>query len=109
MEYLQDESLDKVVDEDRLPENEIVQIAVKVLQGLNSMHVAGYAHRHLKPQVGSSHRLVVFAVLTGRQEHPSSIEGPKLVGQDCRLWSYEDGLKHHLLAHLYRILRLRSA
>lgn len=34
-----------------LPEEEIQEIARQVLEGLKIMHVEGFAHRDLKPQV----------------------------------------------------------
>lgn len=36
-----------------LPENEAQQIACQILDGLNMMHRHEFAHRDLKPKVGS--------------------------------------------------------
>lgn len=52
MEYLPLKSLHDVVGTDQLAENEILTIAIQILQAVRTMHAAGYIHRDLKPQVG---------------------------------------------------------
>lgn len=52
MEYLELKSLHDVVGANSLAENEILTIAIQILQGVSTMHASGYVHRDLKPQVG---------------------------------------------------------
>ncbi|KAJ9620705.1 hypothetical protein H2204_012191 [Knufia peltigerae] len=50
MEYLELKSLHDVVGANSLAENEILTIAIQILQGVSTMHASGYVHRDLKPQ-----------------------------------------------------------
>lgn len=55
MEYVPEESLEKVVkDGSTLPEKDVAEIAGQVLQGLKTMHAMNYVHRDLKPEVNLS-------------------------------------------------------
>jgi serine/threonine protein kinase len=54
MEFLPHGDLEDYLSKTQtLPESEVEQIAFQVLEGLNSMHENGFAHRDLKPSVSS--------------------------------------------------------
>lgn len=55
MEYLPNRDLYSLLqDRPPLSESDAKQVVGQVLQGLNIMHKAGFAHRDIKPQVRSS-------------------------------------------------------
>ena len=64
MEYFPYGDLDQYIA-DGIRENEAIEIATDLLEGLKIMHAEGFAHRDLKPQVG-------FQVLTCQREHSFS-------------------------------------
>jgi serine/threonine protein kinase len=68
-----------------LPELEAQQIAYQLLEGLEQLHLDGYAHRDLKPEVSAFNdiRILLSSIsILKRLEYFRDPEIPRLVGQN---------------------------
>jgi serine/threonine protein kinase len=70
MEYFKHGSLDKYLEKERPSEKEVKVIARQLLEALALMHTIGFAHRNLKPQVGTPKSISLrFPTHTAHTEH----------------------------------------
>lgn len=72
----------------KIPELEARDIAEQILSGLTIMHAQSFAHRVLKPQVGSRFILASFGICDSDHlspERPCRQWKAQVVGETCRL------------------------
>jgi len=82
MEHLEGTSLDRVLDEGKLPLAEVVEVGIAVASALSVVHRAGIVHRDVKPgniiETAGGYKLIDFGIAAGARHAARSVRGGML-------------------------------